>query len=34
LHYMDKDLRGIGKTLNLYDGKMNQFKFDIQLTRA
>ena len=34
LHYMDKDLRGIGKTLTLYDGKMNQFKFDIQLTRA
>ena len=33
LDCMGKDL-GIGKTVTLYDGKMNQSKFDIQLTRA
>jgi hypothetical protein len=33
LDSMGKD-RGIGKTVTLYDEKMNQFKFDIQLTKA
>jgi hypothetical protein len=33
LDCMGKDL-GIGKTVTLYDEKMNQFKFDIQLTKA
>ena len=33
LDSMGKDL-GIGKTVTLYDEKMNQFKFDIQLTKA
>jgi hypothetical protein len=33
LDCMGKD-RGIGKTVTLYDAKMNQFKFDIQLTKA
>jgi hypothetical protein len=33
LDCMGKD-RGIGMPVTLYDGKMNQFKFDIQLTRA